>query len=97
MGINVTELFQFMSGVQFFGAWTAGVFFLRFWSKTRDRLFLLFGFAFWVLAAERLVLLLLPNPIYEDHSRVYLVRLAAYGIMIFAIWDKSRGEQKTST
>src|SRR5262245_60048104 len=39
--------------------WTAGLFFFRFWRDTRDRLFLLFGTAFWLLSLTWVLLALL--------------------------------------
>ena len=65
----------------------AGVFFLRFWRETRDRLFALFALAFFVLAANRVVGGMLPEP-YRDP--VYWVRFAAFAVILVAIVDKNR-------
>ena len=67
----------------------AGLFFLRFWATTRDRLFLLFAAAFGCLAIQR-VALALTKTVVEDQSPLYLLRLLAFIIIIFAIVDKNR-------
>jgi hypothetical protein len=66
----------------------AGMFFLRFWRETRDRLFGFFALAFFVLAAERLGFVTIPS---RDSEGTYLdwVRLAAFAIILLAIADKN--------
>ena len=39
----------FLSGAVVMGFWLAGLFFLRFWRRTRDELFLAFTLSFWLL------------------------------------------------
>jgi hypothetical protein len=65
----------------------AGVFFLRFWRDTRDRLFALFAVALFVLAANRVVGGLVPPP---HRDPVYWVRFAAFAVLLLAIIDKNR-------
>ena len=70
------------------GMATAGLFFLRFWRESRDRLFGFFALAFFLLAVNRLLLLFVP----EDSEMTlapYLVRLLAFGIILAAIVDKN--------
>lgn len=74
------------------GTWTASAFFFRFWSKTRDRLFLLFGVSFWLLGLERVVLTWMDGRSGEDHSSIYLLRLVAFAVILAAIVDKNRQE-----
>lgn len=66
----------------------SGLFFLRFWFETRDRLFLLFALSFWLQAATRLALSLVGQP-EEDRTVLYLVRLVAFGLIIVAIAMKN--------
>jgi len=66
-----------------------GCFFMRFWRVTADRFFLLFGLSFWMEAANRALLGALPAW-REDTPAYYLVRLVAYGLILFAIIDKNR-------
>ena len=65
------------------------LFFLRFWSAARDRLFGLFALAFVVLAVQRLALSL-TNATMEDQTVFYLLRLVAFVIIVVAIVDKNR-------
>ena len=68
---------------------TASLYFLRFWKSTHDRLFLFFSIAFLLEAIHR-VLLGLTLPASEDAPSHYLLRLAAYGLIVFAVFDKNR-------
>ena len=68
------------------------LFFLRFWVTSRDRLFALFALAFVVLAAQRLALAL-TDAMMEDQTVFYLLRLAAFVIIIVAIVDKNRASR----
>jgi hypothetical protein len=67
----------------------AGLFFLRFWTESRDRLFLFFATAFWLLAAQWLGLGLVEPAIEAEHP-MYLLRLAAYVVLVVGIIDKNR-------
>lgn len=73
--------------IAFYAAIT--LFFLRFWIAARERLFALFALAFAVLAAQRLALSL-TNATMEDQTVFYLLRLAAFVIIVVAIVDKNR-------
>lgn len=66
----------------------AGIFFLRYWKETRDRLFLLFALAFFTLALNRGLLAAVAES-REDHYGLYLIRLAAFLIILAAIVDKN--------
>ncbi|HYI07618.1 MAG TPA: DUF5985 family protein [Thermoanaerobaculia bacterium] len=68
---------------------TVGLFFLRFWATSRDRLFAMFAGAFGVLAVQRLALSLTRGTM-EDQTVFYLLRLAAFILIIVAIIDKNR-------
>ena len=78
---------MFLYGVIFAGAFTAAVFFFDFWRKTRDHLFLFFGLAFGLLGIERLVLAFMSS---GSEYRVYLIRLAAFALILIAIVQKNR-------
>lgn len=77
----------FLNGAITMGHATAGLFFLRFWLKTHDRLFVLFAVAFWMLGVIRVVMTLLGEP-GQEHS-VFWFRLVAYVIFLAAIVDKN--------
>ncbi len=78
-----------LSGVLIAQYATIALFFLRFWSKSRDRLFLMFSAAFWVLMVQRLAIAL-TQEILEQQAPLYLLRLAAFIVIIVAIVDKNR-------
>lgn len=66
-----------------------GLFFLRFWRDSRDRLFLAFAVAFWSFALNRLVLAALDRD-HEARVLVYSLRAAAFVVVIAAIVDRNR-------
>lgn len=70
-------------------SWVAGLFFLRFWWDTQDRLFAIFALSFWLLGATRVALAVARNT-EEEHSYLYWVRLAAFLLILLAIADKNR-------
>ena len=80
---------QLVSGGIICGYLVCGLFFLRFWRQTSDRLFLLFGAAFWILAGQR-VLLALTTQTLENQAPLFTVRLAAFLIILWAILDRNR-------
>jgi hypothetical protein len=65
-----------------------GLFFLRFWRRTRDSLFLAFAVAFALLAANQAVPILFGVPS-ENQGYVYLLRLAAFVLIIAAVARKN--------
>lgn len=77
------------SGVLLAGYAVAGLFFLRFWRDTRDRLFGIFAGAFFLLAFQRLALAVIPEP-EQDPVLLYAVRLLAFVLILWAIVDKNR-------
>jgi hypothetical protein len=79
----------FLSGAVTFGFFIAGLFFLRFWRKTRDGLFVAFALAFWLLGLNQALIALTDIPV-EERSPLYLLRLTAFGLIIISIWMKNR-------
>ncbi|HYD27784.1 DUF5985 family protein [Brevundimonas sp.] len=77
------------SGAIIMGYALAAVFFLKFWRRTSDSLFLAFAAAFLLMAATPLLTALLEVP-REEQSPFYLLRLLAFLIIIVAIIGKSR-------
>ena len=78
------------------GSAVAGLFFLRFWQRTKDRLFLYFSFSFLLQAFSR-VLMGLSAASSDEHPAIYLIRSIAYGLIIFAIVDKNRKKYSSLT
>lgn len=85
----MTELFSFLGGVVTLGFIVAGLFFLRFWKRAHDGLFLAFAVAFWLLGLNQGLLTLTNIPV-EERSPLYLLRLAAFAIILVSIWVKNR-------
>lgn len=80
---------EFIAGMITMGYIVAGIFFLRFWRDTRDRLFAMFGVAFFILALQRFGLDFAQDES-ERATLWYFVRLLAFIIIIAAIVDKNR-------
>jgi hypothetical protein len=81
--------YTFISGAVAAGFLIAGLFFLRFWRKTRDGLFISFALAFWLLGLGQALVSLTDIPV-EERSWIYLIRLAAFSLILLAIFRKNR-------
>ena len=82
-------LYNFLAGAVTFGFLVSALFFLRFWRSTRDQLFMAFALAFGLLGIVQAALALGNIPTEERYS-VYLIRLAAFALILFAIMRKNR-------
>lgn len=80
---------SFLSGAICMGFFVISLFFLRFWRATRDRLFFFFAIAFGLLLAERVVWVAFEVRT-EWIPAAYLFRLAAFGVILYAVIDKNR-------
>jgi hypothetical protein len=83
-------LYDFLSGAVALGFAVCALIFLRSWRRTREELFLAFALAFLLLGFGQTVLALANIPT-EDRSSVYLLRLAAFLLILVAIYRKNRG------
>ena len=83
-------LYNFLAGAVTLGFLVCGLFFMRFWRRTRDELFLAFAVSFGLLGLVQ-GLLALGNIPTEERGSVYLIRLAAFAIILVAIIRKNRG------
>jgi hypothetical protein len=83
------SLQHFIGGAIAMACFTAGLFFMRFWMDTHDRLFGIFGVAFFVLGLNRVALTFLQN-VNEGQMIYYSIRLVAYVLILIAIIDKNR-------
>jgi hypothetical protein len=80
---------QFILGATACAAIVAGLFFIRFWSKTRDRLFLLFAAAFWLMSVNWIAV----GVFNRDEATLplfYIMRLIAFSLILIAIIEKNR-------
>ncbi len=79
----------FMIGVIFTTSVVAGLFFLKFWRRTGDLLFLAFAVAFLTEGLNRARFLFLEHP-NEGSPSIYFVRLVAFALIVAAIVFKNR-------
>jgi O-antigen ligase len=89
--VNDPVVTVFLSGMVTAGFLAAGLFFARFWSRSRDFLFLAFTLAFWLLALNQALVVLLPEP-NDRESWFYLLRVAAFLLIAAAIIRKNAGD-----
>ena len=76
------------------GYLVAGVFFLRFWRETADRLFAIFACAMWVLASSS-VIVALVHPAGEARHYLFIIRLVGFALIIAAVIDKNRNHGRS--
>src|SRR5829696_7641890 len=81
-----------VSGAILIGYWAIGLFFFRFYRRSKDRFFFFFAWAFSILAVERVLLLVIGTQ-NEIKPYVYLFRLVAFLFILYAIFDKNRSTE----
>jgi uncharacterized membrane protein len=87
--MNALILYDFLSGAVALGFFVCGLFFFRFWKRTREQLFMAFSLAFALLGIGQTVIALAQIPT-EEKSALYLIRLLAFLLILFAIYRKNR-------
>ena len=80
---------QFLSGAVVMGFAIAGLLFLSYWRRTRQKLFLTFAASFFLLAINYTWLAVTEIPV-EERSPLFLVRLLAFAMIIVAIVQSNR-------
>ena len=87
------ETETFLSGMVTMGFVMSGLFFFRFWLRTSDRLFALFGIAFWLMAANQVISHVQGLP---EHQLfwAYLLRIIAYLLLIAGIVAKNLEQRR---
>ena len=76
---------QFLIGAIVTASLVIALFFLRFWRTTGDTFFIYFALAFTLEAISRVIVAMYPgNPVH------YLIRVAAYALIVVAIIQKNR-------
>ena len=81
----------FLGGMVTAGFVVGGLFFARFWVRSRDGLFLAFTAAFWLLALNQALVSLVEEPEYSQ-AWFYLLRVAAFLLIAAAIVRKNAGD-----
>jgi uncharacterized protein DUF5985 len=85
-------LYDFLSGAVALGFFVCALFFVRFWRRTRDGLFLAFALAFVLLGIGQSILALANIPT-EERGSIYLFRLVAFALILIAIVRKNRSSR----
>lgn len=89
--MTLTPMFYLLSGLIVMGDLIAALFFTRFWRRSGDTLFAIFAAAFVLLALGQALLALTNVPV-EERSWIYLLRLAAFVLIIIGIVHKNRDD-----
>ncbi len=87
---------DFLSGILVVLASAIALYQVRFWRRSKDRLFLYFAIGFALMAANRTALFLVSDES-ETRTYVYVVRLLAFAIILWGIWDKNRSARGSSS
>lgn len=82
-------LYDFLSGAVSLGFFVCALFFMRFWRRTKDGLFMAFALAFSLLGLGQAILALANIPT-EERGSIYLIRLAAFALILIAVVRKNR-------
>src|SRR3954468_22539653 len=85
----------FLTGANCALSFVAALCFLRFYRKTGDRLFIFFSAAFSIMGINRLIFTIIASPDNEP-TILYIIRLAAYLLILWAIIDKNRPPRRPS-
>ena len=83
---------DFLSGAISMGFLVGALFFLRFWRRSRDGLFLVFAIAFAVLGLAQ-ALMTLAGLSREDQPWIFTLRLAAFLLIAIGIAAKNRARR----
>lgn len=74
-----------------------GLFFWKYYLRTKDRLLLYFGVSFFMMAVERMLLASMMDPAQgEARSWVYVIRLFSFSLIIYGIYEKNRVPRRTA-
>ena len=84
----MSVLVDYLAGAVTLGFFVAGAFFLRFWRRTGDRLFLAFAAAFALLAVNQALAALLGAGD-ERTPYTYVLRVLGFVLILYAIVDKN--------
>ena len=88
------DLNTFFLGAAVMACGVAGLFFLRFWRRTRDRLFAIFAAAFWLLGLNWMLLAFTDPDAETRRVILYTLRLLAFVLILLAILDKNRSARR---
>ncbi|HKQ49486.1 MAG TPA: DUF5985 family protein [Phycisphaerae bacterium] len=79
---------EFTYGALVMASAIISLFFLRYWRRSRDTLFIYFSAAFLALGLNWLALAFADRD--EPQTSLYIMRLLAFGLIVIGIWNKNR-------
>lgn len=82
-------MIAFLRGALAMSCVVAGLFFLRFWRESRERLMLVLAGAFALLGSSWLFLAISGSND-ESNAHIYALRAIAFGLIVLGIIDKNR-------
>jgi hypothetical protein len=91
-----TNTFYFISGAIMLGLFVGGLYFLRFWQRSGDRLFLFFAAAFFVLSFQRIASFAVDDVDERTVALMYLLRFAGFALIVLGVIDKNRSASPSS-
>jgi hypothetical protein len=86
-------MIDFLSGAVTLAYVIAAFYFLSFWQRTHDRLFVSFALAFALLALNQLAVFLI-GAAEERGNYAYVLRVLGFALILVAIVDKNFGRRK---
>jgi hypothetical protein len=84
---------EFLSGAVTLAYVVASMYFIHFWKRTADRLFLAFGLAFALLALNQVGVFLMGVDD-ERYNYMYILRVLGFVLILLAIVDKNLGRRR---
>lgn len=81
---------DFLRGAVAMASFSVGLFFLRYWRTTADRLFFHFAVAFWLLAANWTI----PTFSGEHRPHAHVLRFLAFALIAYAVVAKNRSPRR---
>jgi hypothetical protein len=84
---------SFLSGMITSGFLIAALFFFRFWRRTSDSLFVIFGISFLLFAIGQSISVSFDF-LQDDKTLVYVVRLIGFALLLVAIARKNLAKPK---
>jgi uncharacterized membrane protein HdeD (DUF308 family) len=85
-----------ITGAIAMGCLVIALFFVRFWRSAGDRFFLYFALSFGIEGVHKFATALTYDA-HEDSPWHYLIRLLAYGLILWAILEKNLPARKDRT
>jgi hypothetical protein len=94
---RVLHVMHFFDGVTLALAMIAALAFLRYFRRTRDRMFLFFAAAFFLYGLNRIVFQFRISAGDFANMWLYVIRIIAFAIVIAGVVDKNRRSRRPSS